>query len=50
MNLFTFVIRGQNKVFFIEHLENKYPIVIIKNVVFNSLAFVHKLRDDLAKT
>lgn len=46
-NLFTLTINGMNRNFFIEHLQNKYPIVILKAVEFNSLSFVNKLREKL---
>lgn len=49
-NLFTLTINGVNRNFFIEHLQNKYPIVILKAVEFNSLSFVNKLREKLLLT
>lgn len=49
-NLFTLVIRGHNRTFFIEHLHKQYPKIILKNAEFNSLAFINRLRDKLIET
>lgn len=46
-SLFTLTVFGFNRIFFIENLTNKYPKIIIKNVDYNSLSFINKLREKL---
>lgn len=49
-NLFTLTINGYNRIFYIEHLYNKYPKLIVKNVDYNSLSFINNLREKLLRT
>jgi len=43
--LFTLVLSPTSKIFFIEHLEKKYPTQILKGVEYGNLAFINKLRN-----
>ena len=43
-NLFTLIIRGNSRYFFIEHLHKKYPKILLRDIDFNNLSFIHKLR------
>ncbi len=44
-SIYSLIVNGFNKIFYIENLDGKFPMVRLPNATFYNLSFLHKIRN-----
>jgi hypothetical protein len=46
-SIYSLIVNGNNRAFFIENLDGKFPLVKLSSATFYNLSFLHKIRNEL---